>query len=286
MTDPQRTLAQDLLKLGLSQRGYLQATTIMDLENLLHEIEGGKGPAGPNGWPYRDPGQYFVSIFGEPSPTGTWGWRVEGHHLSIRFVVKGSAMQVSSTPTFFGSNPAEVRQGPKTGARVLGHQEDVARTLLDALSTEQKATALIAPMPPGEIATRTTVKVDPLTPAGLMASEMTPAQRDLLVKIIEAYTGAMTDDVAVDRMQKVIAAGIEKVGFAWAGSFERGESLQVERASRRTGADVSSSPTWPCQHVLRRPIAGACASRKCGSLSVAPPSASSGALAWRPRWAT
>ena len=223
MTDPQRTLAHDLLKLGLSQRGYLQANTIMDLENLLHEIEGGKGPAGPNGWPYRDPGQYFVSIFGEPSPTGTWGWRVEGHHLSIRFVVKGSAMQVSSTPTFFGSNPAEVRQGPKTGARALGHQEDVARTLLDALSTEQKATALIAPMPPGEIATRTTVKVDPLTPAGLMASEMTPAQRDLLVKIIEAYTGAMTDDVAVDRMQKVIAAGIEKVGFAWAGSFERGQ---------------------------------------------------------------
>ena len=102
--DPaQQHLAQAFLSSGLSQRGYQKATTIMSLEPILQEMEQGSGPL-------RDPQRYFFSIFGEPSETGAWGWRVEGHHLSLNFtVVKGE--MVASSPTFFGANPAEVRQG-------------------------------------------------------------------------------------------------------------------------------------------------------------------------------
>ncbi len=223
MTEPQRQRAHDLLKAGLSQRGYATATAIMSLESVLHDIEKGQGPAGPNGWPYRDPGQYFFSIFGEPGTKGPWGVRVEGHHLSLHFVVNGASTQVESSPTFFGSNPGEVREGPQKGLRVLGLQEDAGRALLESLTDPQKASALIAPAAPGDITTRTAIAVDALTPAGLMAADMTAPQRDLLAKVIDAYVSAMVDDEAADRLAKIRAAGPEKVGFAWAGSFERGQ---------------------------------------------------------------
>lgn len=223
MTEPQRQRAHDLLRAALSQRGYLTATAIMDLENVLHDIEQGRGAGPREGWPYRDPGQYFFSVFGEPGPTRPWGLRVEGHHLSLRFVVNGSRAQVASTPAFFGSNPGEVRQGPKQGLRVLGAQEDAGRALLDALTTEQKATALIAPTAPGDIVTRTAIKVDPLTPSGLMAADMTAAQRDLLMKIIDVHASTMNDEVAAARLARIKADGVEKIGFAWAGPFEKGQ---------------------------------------------------------------
>src|SRR6185503_20110018 len=42
MNETQRGLAHDLMKTGLSQRGYTQATTIMtDLENILKALENG-----------------------------------------------------------------------------------------------------------------------------------------------------------------------------------------------------------------------------------------------------
>lgn len=223
MTDAQRERAQDLLRASLSQRGYLTATAIMDLENVLHEIEGGRGTGARPEWPYRDPLTYFFSVFGEPTASGTWGYRIEGHHLSLHFVVKGSTMQVASSPTFFGTNPAEVRQGPKTGLRVLGAQEDAARALLATFTPEQRTAIQIAATVPGEMVTRNTVKVDPLTPPGLLASAMTAAQRDLLVKVIEVFAGAVPDELAAERMAKVRAAGIDKVSFGWAGGFEKGE---------------------------------------------------------------
>jgi hypothetical protein len=223
MTDAQRQRAHDLLKTSLSQRGYLTATTIMDLENVLHEIEGGRGTGPTPGWPYRDPLQYYFSVFGTPSASGTWGLRIEGHHLSLHFVVKGSTTQVSSSPTFFGTNPAEVREGPKAGLRALGHQDDAARALVAALTPAQQTAAQIGATPPGEIATRTNAKVDPLTPAGLLAADMTAAQRDLLITLVETFATALPDDVAAERLAKVRAAGLEKVGFAWAGSYEKGQ---------------------------------------------------------------
>ena len=112
MTEPQRKLAQDLLKTGLSDRGYTTYSQIMQLENILKVVEKGSGPT-------RDPEGYRFSVFGTPSPKGTWGWRVEFHHISLHFdVVNGTA--IASTPSFAGANPAEVKDGPQKGQRTLG----------------------------------------------------------------------------------------------------------------------------------------------------------------------
>lgn len=232
MTLEQRRAAHDMLRAGLGHGGYMTATSIMALEGVLNEIEtaarqaaaaSGRGGRGGRGGFLRDPEQYFFSIFGTPTPTGQWAMRVEGHHLSLHFTVDGARMLVASAPTFFGTNPAEVREGPRMGLRVLGTQEDAGRAFLGSLSDAQRQRAIISETAPNDIQSRTQLELDPLEPAGLMAADMAVGQRELLMQLIQVYAGLMADDIAADRIAKIEQAGIENVGFAWAGSTERGE---------------------------------------------------------------
>jgi uncharacterized protein DUF3500 len=219
MNDGQRKLARELLKSGLSERGYLTATAIMDLETILGDLE--RRTSSPERRIVRDPELYFFSVFGAPSARDPWGWRVEGHHVSLNFTVVNGALAAS--PSFFGSNPAEVPDGPKKGLRILARQEDAARALLLALDAGQRAKATIDAVAPNDIVTTNAVRVDPLSPAGVQASEMTPSQRDLLMRLVDVYTSGMASDVAADRMARIRRAGAEKIAFAWAGAAEHGK---------------------------------------------------------------
>jgi Protein of unknown function (DUF3500) len=227
MNATQRGLLHDLLKAGLSQRGYLTATSIMNLETVLKALEASEraaGPQPPRGQILeRDPEKYFFSIFGTPAPAQkvTWGWRIEGHHVSLHFTVVNGTL-VASSPTFFGSNPAEVREGPKKGLRILGAEEDAARALLQSLDAPQRATAIINATAPGDMVTMNTLDINPLSPVGLTAAAMTAPQRELLMKLLDVYIGKMTADIAEDRLARVRKAGVEKVAFAWAGDVEPG----------------------------------------------------------------
>jgi hypothetical protein len=220
MTQPQRKLAHDLLKAGLSQRGYMTATQVMELENVLAALENAQPPR-PNRF-VRDPEKYFFSIFGSPSARDTWGWRVEGHHMSLHFTVVDGSL-VAGSPSFFGSNPAEVRDGPKKGTRVLGPEEDAARSLIESLDAPQREKAIINTTAPNDIVTMANVKIDPLAPEGIPASQLTTGQRALLRKLIDVYTGKMADDIAAERLARIEKAGWERVAFAWAGPLERGQ---------------------------------------------------------------
>jgi len=215
MTESQRALAHELLKTGLSARGYLTATSIMELEKVLRAIEGGVRMA-------RDHEAYLFSVFGTPGDKQAWGWRFEGHHLSVRFDVVGAKMTASS-PAFFGANPAEVRDGPQKGTRVLGAEEDAGRALLDSLDATGRAAAILPIEAPGDILTTTKVTVDPLSPIGLKASAMTKPQRELLMSLIDVYAGLMAADVAAERMDRLKKAGLDNIAFAWAGETEKGK---------------------------------------------------------------
>jgi hypothetical protein len=265
MNETQRKLAHDLLRSGLSVRGYETYTAIIALEDILRVVEGaragggrpggggaapggaapggaspgGAAPAGvapggaaPGGAPgggrgggrggfERDPNKYFFTVFGQPSATGNWGWRVEGHHISLHFLV-AKGVVAASTPSFAGSNPAEVRDGAEKGKRVLASLEDPGRALVMALDDKQRTAAIINTTAPNEIVTNNTLDIKPLSPDGLKASAMTAAQRDLLTKVIDAYAGLMAPDVAAQRMARIKAAGFENIAFAWAGPVERG----------------------------------------------------------------
>ena len=215
MTDAQRAHAHDLLSAGLSQRGYLTATTIMDLETVLRALESG-------GRFDRDPELYFFSIFGTPSTEDAWGWRVEGHHLSLHFTIV-DGRTVASSPSFLGANPAQVRTGPKAGLRVLREREDAARGLVMALDSSQRAAAVIVDVAPNDILTEAELAVDPLSPVGVKAASLSPNQRELLMGVIEAYTSMMAEDIVAERIAAIHEAGVDEIGFAWARPIERGE---------------------------------------------------------------
>ncbi len=226
MTPPQRKLAHDLLRSGLSQRGYMTATQIMDLETVLGALEAaerarsGRGEAARG--LERNPEKYFFSVFGTPSAHDAWGWRVEGHHVSLHFTVVNGSM-VAGAPTFFGSNPAEVRDGPKKGLRILGAEEDAARALLESLDASQREKAIINKDAPGDIVTMANVTIDPLSPEGIPAGALNAAQRALLLKLIDVYTGYMAPDIAAGRMERLKKAGEDRIAFAWAGPMARGQ---------------------------------------------------------------
>jgi len=220
MTEPQRALAHALLKTGLSARGYLTATAIMELEKVLVVTEG-EARRFP-----RDHEAYFFSVFGTPGDKAAWGWRLEGHHISVRFDVVGGAMTASS-PAFFGSNPAEVRTdvpgaAPK-GTRVLGFEEDAGRALLDSLDETQRTTAIILPVAPTDIVTMIVPKIEPLTPVGIKATALTKPQRQKLMDIVDAYSGLAAPDVAAERMDRIKKAGLDNITFAWAGETAKGK---------------------------------------------------------------
>jgi len=213
MRDDQRQMAFLLVHSPLSHKGYSKTLTIMSLERVLHELE--------NNSPRRDAGNYFVTIFGEPGAK-VWGWRFEGHHLSMNYTIADG--KVSGTPTFFGGNPGEIKQGPRKGLRVLGAEEDLGRALATSLTDEQKKTAIVLENEaPKDILTGAAKKIDPLKPGGLPQAAMTAAQKKLLAELIVEYVGTHRASLAQADMEKIGKAGIENVTFAWAGSTEVGE---------------------------------------------------------------
>ena len=217
MTPTQRPLAHALLNSGLSHKGYSQAMAIVMLEQVLHEMEKKN--------PIRDPNLYYVAIFGTPSLDGAWGWRFEGHHLSINFtLLKGKV--VSVTPSFFGANPAMVKQGPFKGTRVLAAEEDLARKLVNSLDEKQKAKAILSDKPPRDILSGQKRKVDrgKLAPGeGVAYEQLTPQQQALMLKLINEYAIKYRPQIieGIDQIKKFTNG--KGMVFAWAGSTKPAE---------------------------------------------------------------
>lgn len=211
----QLDLAHALISSGLSQRGYIKAATIMSLEQVLYEIEKQSGPT-------RDPLLYYISVFGKPAAEGVWGWRVEGHHLSLNFTIAGGRV-ISTTPSFLGSNPGEIKEGPRKGLRVLGREEDLGRKLAQTLNDGQQKRAIYTNTAPRDIITGNARRAAPLKIEGLPASAMTAAQKEILLGLIQEYLFRYRPDVADEDLRKIQGAGFDNIRFSWAGGMARGE---------------------------------------------------------------
>lgn len=214
MNSAQKHLAHALLSAGLSQRGYIKAITIMSLDEVLRVMEQGKGPV-------RDPENYAFSVFGEPSETGTWGYRIEGHHISQNFTIANGKVQ--GAPSFFGANPAEVREGPRKGLRVLAHEEDFARAFVQSLTADQKKTAIVNNTAPADILTTNSRKAALQgQPSGLEASKLNAHQKELLQNLLDEYCNNVPEQVAQAREEQIKKAG-NNIYFAWAGGDQPGQ---------------------------------------------------------------
>lgn len=213
MSPGPRQLAHALLAAGLSQQGVIKADTVMSLDQVLKEIE-------VNPVNERDPEKYYFSVFGEPSETGTWGYRVEGHHLALNFtIVKG---HVASTPSFFGANPAEVRGTARNGLRTLAREEDLARDLVKALSDAQRTVAIVDKEAYKDIITMASRKAAiEGKPSGLPFAKMTQKQREALDNLVAEYANDFPPTIADARMEQYHKSQ-SGLYFAWAGGIEKG----------------------------------------------------------------
>jgi Protein of unknown function (DUF3500) len=210
----QKHLASALLAAGLSQTGYIKAVTIMSLEDVLKIMENDSGEN-------RNTEKYYFSVFGTPSDGGTWGYRVEGHHLSQNYtVVNGKAID---GPSFFGSNPAVVRQGPRKGLHTLAGEDDLGIELIHALDEHQQKVAIVDPIAYKEILTAATRKAALQgMPSGLSASKMNPMQFDALTALMNEYARNVPDELAENRIAQINEAG-RNIYFAWSGGIDRGD---------------------------------------------------------------
>lgn len=215
MTGAQRALAFGLLNTGVSASGSLKATTIMSLEQILKDLEQGKGPV-------RDPERYFITIFGKPSDKGRWGWRIEGHHLSLNFTLQDGKV-VSASPAFFGANPAEVRQGPREGLRALADREERALRLVQALKDDQKKIAVVVEKAPADIRAANIPQPPTEASEGISFAQLNGDQRPLLQALVESYAEDMPPDVASAWLDELKKAGVEDIRFAWQGATDRTE---------------------------------------------------------------
>ena len=213
MSETQRDAAMALLRAGLSETGYGKAETIRQLETVLFAMEGRA---------MRDTELYYFTIFGEPSATGTWGWRYEGHHVSQHWaIVDGAA--TATTPQFFGANPADVREGPMRGTRALGAEEDLGRTFVKSLNAAQLADAIISNEAPADILTTNDREAAMQADVGIAFANLSADQREALRAIVHEYAGAQPGDVAQARLERLRAAGVDQIKFAWMGGTDKGQ---------------------------------------------------------------
>lgn len=235
LSQAQRDLAMALLRTSVGETGYQKIQTIFSRESVLkaRRLATGQGPS-------FDPELYFVSIFGTPSATNPWGWRFEGHHISANFTIRSNT--ISNAPLFLGAQPANLEaaglKGPELEAaqkippafagRALAGEEDRARALVQSLDAKQRAIAIFdrtekrtADMLSGINNRRTT----PLNPPGLFAKQMTPAQKKLLVAVVEEYLNRMPADVGAERRRRLLeGSALDEIAFQWVGGTEAGQA--------------------------------------------------------------
>ena len=215
MSEAQQKAALALVHVGVSQDGMKRLETVRQLENVLQEMEKGSGPT-------RDPDLYFVTIFGEPSDKGAWGWRYEGHHVSLQWTMRDGRI-IADTPQFFGANPAEVREGPMKGTRLLANEEDLAYELLHSLTDAQRKEAILSADAPADILTGAARRAAIQEDKGIALSRLTAPQQKMVARLVTQHAKLQ----AADRTQKRLSAyqkeRLDAIKFAWMGGSERGQ---------------------------------------------------------------
>jgi hypothetical protein len=212
MSRDQREIALALVESAHGQLGAELAVGVMQVERVRREMV--------TGAPIEDD-RYWFRVLGEPGADQPWGWRVNGHHLAVHVVVAQNRTTI--TPHFIGSEPAEIPAGPRAGRRLLGPEEDLARELLTSLDPDQLGAAVFSAMPPDDILTRADPVADPrVLPEGLRHGDMTEPQQVLLRRLVRRYLDRAPAAYAEQCWKEAVEAGIDRIGFAWAGGAHRG----------------------------------------------------------------
>ena len=216
LTEVQQKAGMELLHTALSDTGFEKTIAIIQLEAILREAEG----HAPND-EYRDPGKYYFSIFGNPATDSIWGWRLEGHHISLNFSAKNNLL-VSGTPGFLGTNPAIVLSGPQKGRFILKNETNLGFELLHSLDADQLNKAVIENDAPSEIITEASRKAMIGQPQGILYSELNRSQQEIFIQLLSVYIHRYTRLFAMNMMKEIEKTGLNHLRFAWAGVRQPG----------------------------------------------------------------
>lgn len=219
--ETQKAAAVELLRASLSKEGYRKTTEIIELENVLKVIENNRHKF-QDGTDKRDPLKYYFCIFGDPSEDRFWGWRFEGHHLSLNFTSENEEI-ISSTPSFFGTNPAIVDVEGFDRKEVLQAEASLGFALLNSLTRGQRKTAIYSDKAPDDIISRTDKKVREIEQKGIFFKELSSEQKKLFIKLLNVYIDNYQFGFARTLRAKIEKAGLENLSFAWAGSRSPGK---------------------------------------------------------------
>jgi hypothetical protein len=223
MVEGQRIRLHDFLSCGLSSQGYQKVLAVMRradaARDMMAKVE----------LPERETRAqigstfYWVTVFGDPSPDKPWGWRVEGHHLLLDFTVANGELELS--PFYLGAEPAVVTGGNFAGYRVMDTEFARGLELLESLTPEQRARAVIGKTLPPDLFDTPDRRKTPLAPAGLPASSLDRDQRRLLDWLLDEYLGNAEPGTAERLRARIAAGGADALRFAWMGPTERGQPV-------------------------------------------------------------
>lgn len=215
MSAEQKDAADALLRQVLSSAGYNKMRLVMATQDVMREL--GQGPRS------RNSERFSLSVFGEPAAERIWGLRIEGHHLSLNWTLKGEEI-VSVTPSSFSVIPQSIPIGARKGTIVLEAEEFLARRLIGDLSGTQKDRAVISERAAGNVRALSGWEDRFKEKQGVAAAELTSAQRDLLWELIETTAVAPWPQPFADAQRQRVRSGDQAaVHFAWEGGLKRGE---------------------------------------------------------------
>ncbi|MEO9894702.1 DUF3500 domain-containing protein [Aurantibacter sp.] len=217
----QKSAAIDLLKSSLGEEGFRKSKDIMSLEKVLRVIEDDDNDLMPDGRPRRDPLNYHFLIFGDPASENPWGWKFEGHHLSLNFTSSDGKIS-SATPIFFGANPGVIKITGHKDKEVLKKETSLSFKLVNSLSSEQLKKAKFADIAPEEIITTTIRKVENFEQKGIFFNELTTTQKETFNELLDLYMNNYEKKFSEAYREKIKNAGIDKLSFSWAGSLVPG----------------------------------------------------------------
>ncbi len=239
-----RKAVHRLLATALSPHAYAQAMTIVALEEVLDRAEDWRRG--------RHSNDYWVTVFGSPAADDVWGWRFEGHHISVTMTVLGD--QIVPTPIFFGANPARTDYAGRPVVRPLAAEEDLARALLAELTPAARIEAVVATSPPSDIRTSVSPRVDGvLAPLGVGSGVLGTTARGFLEQLVSAYLDRLPPALAAVERARVTGA---ELFFAWEGS-ERvgaGHYYRVQGPDLLIEYDNTDNDANHAHTVLRRPL--------------------------------
>jgi hypothetical protein len=216
LNEQQRQAAIVLMKASLSDQGYTKASAITSLETVLRGVENRSADDS-----YRDPLNYYFTFFGTPSADKPWGWRIEGHHLSLNFTSVNGLIE-SSTPSFMGSNPAIVPSGPEKGKQILKLETELGFQLVNSLNEDQLKVARFSETALPEIVSSNSRKAEHLEPKGIAYSTLTADQKKAFMQLLDVFVKNYQLGFSSKLMEKIRRAGIDNLSFGWAGSLKPG----------------------------------------------------------------